>query len=363
MRPFPFATTISVLIGLGGLGAQQLLTGNEYAWLWPYVMYGGFGLAFVLLIAAALLYFFRKEPGPPVPASGQTASGTGSAAVSGDNSGLMNSPVIIHQAGNVNLGPGSYKAGDGGPGGRGGDLIIKGGDAHAPPPSNLSLSPDLPLAVFVSERDVSDVDGHLEFVGTLFAKLEQKAVLGEVFVWGRKDCPRGQKLVPVTPIPMSYWEAAHVDVVEYLEDTKKGGCTRPTDAGKPYYSDLYLNRTQATAAWPLPVFMAMKDAMAKAYGTLRQTKTKDMLPMAEWSVGDPLSWCAELMSARGLRVYGTHRHSSVRELINRDEIERLHFEKEATELTETFGKAKYLNLQAEVTDFEAHLENLRDEHQ
>ena len=37
----------------------------------------------------------------------------------------------IVRGGDVNLGPGTYKAGDGGPGGKGGDLNIKAGDAKA----------------------------------------------------------------------------------------------------------------------------------------------------------------------------------------------------------------------------------------
>jgi hypothetical protein len=92
MRPFPFATTISVLIGLGGLGAQQMLTGSEYAWLWPYLTYGGFGAAAVVLLGGACIHLFGKKKPEPVRA-GQTANG-GSALIGRDNSGLVNSGTM-----------------------------------------------------------------------------------------------------------------------------------------------------------------------------------------------------------------------------------------------------------------------------
>ncbi|MBN9085475.1 MAG: hypothetical protein J0J01_01095 [Reyranella sp.] len=90
MRAFPFATTISVLIGAGGLGAQQLLTGPKWEWLWPWVMWGGFGTALCLLLAAALLYFFGRAQRHDLASGAATvASGSQSAAVGGDNNGVI----------------------------------------------------------------------------------------------------------------------------------------------------------------------------------------------------------------------------------------------------------------------------------
>lgn len=58
---FPFAATLSVGVGLGGLGAQQMLTGPEWAWLWPWVMGGGFGTALLLLVVGVALNWPRRK--------------------------------------------------------------------------------------------------------------------------------------------------------------------------------------------------------------------------------------------------------------------------------------------------------------
>jgi hypothetical protein len=110
-------------------------------------------------------------------------------------------------------------------------------------------------------------------------------------------------------------------------------------------------------------FVPLKEAMGKAYGTLRQTKFKDMLPQKAWDVGDPLSFCAEIMAQRGLPIYGMYQHSSVLELIGAAEVDQLHFEKEATELGETFGGGRYANLQVKAADLAKLLASMVEENQ
>ena len=65
-----------------------------------------------------------------VSVSADVAAGDGTAGPGGD--AVIEGGTGRHGAsgGNVTIGPGTYRAGDGGPGGSGGDLVIKGGDAE-----------------------------------------------------------------------------------------------------------------------------------------------------------------------------------------------------------------------------------------
>src|SRR5690349_10726286 len=100
MRPFPFATTISVLISVATAGAQQMLNQPEYAWLWPWVTYGGFGLAGAVFLCGLYFHFRRKGKDRTQDGqAGQVSSGAGSVAVGRDVSGFVHSPVTIHRAG------------------------------------------------------------------------------------------------------------------------------------------------------------------------------------------------------------------------------------------------------------------------
>lgn len=65
-----------------------------------------------------------------VSVSAEVAAGDGTAGPGGD--AVIEGGTGRHGAsgGDVTIGPGTYRAGDGGPGGSGGDLIIKGGDAE-----------------------------------------------------------------------------------------------------------------------------------------------------------------------------------------------------------------------------------------
>ncbi|MBL6618127.1 MAG: hypothetical protein ISP49_06605 [Reyranella sp.] len=199
------------------------------------------------------------------PTSRATGTFVGTKVAGGSGESGPGGHAEISSTGDLVVIGGEIRGGDGGPGGPGGNATARAGDA---PPQKFrgqrTVLPDLALVEFVNKRDASDADGHLVFVATLFAKLEQKAVLSEISVWGRKDCPRGLKVAPVTPIPASHWESAHIDVVEYLEAPPTGGRTRPTDAGSTYYSDLYLNRTQADEIFPpsasTPNWINMRDA-------------------------------------------------------------------------------------------------------
>lgn len=235
---------------------------------------------------------------------------------------------------------------------------------ESPPlPAPTKPDPDLRLAEFVRERDyAAAAEDYFVAVSSLFDNIRQAAVLGAISVWGRENCPIGQTHSPVALIPSDHWRGASIDLEIYLKSFEgTAGRTKPPRFGdQTYYSDLWLNRNQVDATWPPPSFMSLKEAMEKAYGTLRLTDFKDQLPTSSESVIDPLSFLAEIMSYRGLRIYGKHAYSSVREPISMDELNRLAFQNKATELHGDFTikGPKYADLEVEAADFEARLESM-----
>jgi hypothetical protein len=70
----------------------------------------------------------RRRAGD-VSVSADISAGDGSKAKGGDARIEGGAGFGGASGGDVSIGPGNYKAGDGGPGGAGGNLIIKGGDA------------------------------------------------------------------------------------------------------------------------------------------------------------------------------------------------------------------------------------------
>jgi hypothetical protein len=244
MRAFPFATTISVLIGLGGLGAQQLLTGAEWAWMWPYVMWGGFGFGLLFFVMGVILHFIgRKKSHGSTPAlsdksvtaghaAGPAASGDRSAAVGGDNNGLLVTGTMYVQA----------------------PLSVS-----APPTPQPSPRPDLTLSDFVDQRitEISnddEIDGHLEAVGSLFAHIRQAATLAQIRVWGRRNCPMGQRGIPLTEIKPTYWERHQIDMLDFLSDPERRlGKTEVAQIGgeQVFYTDIRLDHDEASRFLPV----------------------------------------------------------------------------------------------------------------
>lgn len=88
------------------------------------------------LVAAGIYFFLRKEPLPSAAPPAVLAHQPFPTPI--------DAPPQLARAGDVILGPGTYRAGDGGSGGKGGDFIVKGGDAINFAPSPL-LSGPLPL--------------------------------------------------------------------------------------------------------------------------------------------------------------------------------------------------------------------------
>ena len=207
-------------------------------WMWEW------GIPGALILLGAYFYFVRRPSGhrgDPIPAGLPISP--------------PSAPIIrlqpIQRGGDVHLGPGTYRAGDGGPGGRGGDLIIKAGDAA---PASRSPRPDLTLDELVTGFTLgTNENDHLETLGSLFAAIQQEAVLGSVTTWGRLNCPIGQSHTPLTAMPASHWRDHQIDLLDFLCDperrpgkTNRSGILPDND----YYSDLRLNRDQVAAIWP-----------------------------------------------------------------------------------------------------------------
>ena len=154
----------------------------------------------------------------------------------------------------VELGPGNYTGGAGGPGGKGGDVRAIAGEGNASP------RPDLPLADLVEQwlegtGDDGKRDGHFAATGKLFAQIRQEAVLGGVKTWGRRNCPMGQTRVPLTEIPKRHWEVHQLNLEDFLCDPEhRLGTTTRADhiADSEFYTDIQLNRREATAFWLPP---------------------------------------------------------------------------------------------------------------
>jgi hypothetical protein len=155
-----------------------------------------------------------------------------------------------------------------------------------PAPQSPDL-PDTPLGKFVDDQLVSinEID-YLEAVGALFSDIRQRAVLGTIQVWGRENCPIGQRHTPITLIPEAHWKVAQIDVEEFLSDaeTRRSRTEASRLVDRTYYSDLHLNHRQIEEAWP-QTFVPLGEALRELYdatksnpaiGVVITRKTEDL---------------------------------------------------------------------------------------
>lgn len=130
--------------------------------------------------------------------------------------------------------------------------------ASQEPPAQIS--PDMRLHEFVEKRIESEMfahfkEGNISKIGALLTDIREKARLGQITIWGRKNCPKGQTNIPRSAIPADSWDALYIDLLDYLED-------RPTGAGQAKsgsiimqqqyrYSDIWLNKWQTNQVYGL----------------------------------------------------------------------------------------------------------------
>ena len=102
---------------------------------------------------------------------------------------------------------------------------VRAGDRAPLPPAFQPKPdyPDTPLRQFVERRlqldhptDSDAAEDYVVAVGSLFTQIRDKAVLGQITVWGRENCAVGQKHTPLTPIPAEHWKIAQIDILDYL---------------------------------------------------------------------------------------------------------------------------------------------------
>ena len=141
---------------------------------------------------------------------------------------------------------------------------------------------------------VNEID-YLGAVGALFSDIRQRAVLGTIQVWGRENCPIGQRHTPITLIPEAHWKVAQIDAVEFLSDAEtrrsRTEATRFTD--QTYYSDLHLNHRQIDEAWP-QTFVPLAAALRALYDGAKSNAVIGMTVTRE-SEDKKLDWLASVL--------------------------------------------------------------------
>jgi hypothetical protein len=117
--------------------------------------------------------------------------------------------------------------------------------------------PDLALRAFVdgwlgNEHWAEDPDATLKATHQAFTELQQKARLGSITVWGRKNCLFGDT-VPLSVIPPDFWDRNTLDYLHLLSGADDSrGRTESLGRGGDSYSDIYLNQAEAKRTWPKP---------------------------------------------------------------------------------------------------------------
>jgi len=114
--------------------------------------------------------------------------------------------------------------------------------------------PDMSLSKVVRRilgtEDVWEAD-KIGPAGKALDAIRQKAVLGSVTIWGRRDCAEGHEAnVPLVPIPKETWDVYQIDFMEFMKNEK--GATDSARIGLPTmkYHDLFLNGGQVALVWP-----------------------------------------------------------------------------------------------------------------
>jgi hypothetical protein len=118
--------------------------------------------------------------------------------------------------------------------------------------------PDFSLRAFVdrwldTEEWSEDPDATLNGTHQAFKRLQERARLGLIAVWGRKNCLFGDT-VPLSAIPPDFWDRNTLDYLHLLSgaDDSRGRTESLFSRGDDSNSDIHLNLAEVESAWPKP---------------------------------------------------------------------------------------------------------------
>jgi hypothetical protein len=83
-------------------------------------------------------------------------------------------------------------------------------------------------------------------------EIREKASLGQLSVWGRKNAKASRlSFYPLEPIPSSHWSSTHIDFLEFSKDPKCATQNARHPGSPDQYSDLHFDLEEISDRWKL----------------------------------------------------------------------------------------------------------------
>jgi hypothetical protein len=122
-------------------------------------------------------------------------------------------------------------------------------EQHKMPEPTLDLSSAIAKILGIDDPATSGSSTALSQVVT---EIREKASLGQLTVWGRKNANVSRlSFYPLEPIPSSHWSSTHIDFLEFSKDPKCATQNARHPGSSDQYSDLHFDLGEIDARWKL----------------------------------------------------------------------------------------------------------------
>ena len=120
---------------------------------------------------------------------------------------------------------------------------------HKTPEPTLDLSSAITTILGIDDPSTSGSSTALSQVVT---EIREKASLGQLSVWGRKNAKASRlSFYPLEAIPSSHWSSTHIDFLEFSKDPKCATQNARHPGSSDQYSDLHFDLEEVNARWKL----------------------------------------------------------------------------------------------------------------
>jgi hypothetical protein len=126
-------------------------------------------------------------------------------------------------------------------------------ELHRERDKSRAPQPDLTLAELLERLAGSrDPMAAPQKISDALLCIRDKARLGLLAVWGRKDANMGHlEFYPLEPIPAEHWTPAHIDYLQYLGDERCKTSDAQIPGAAAHYADLHFDSVEIARAWPM----------------------------------------------------------------------------------------------------------------
>jgi hypothetical protein len=150
-------------------------------------------------------------------------------------------------------------------------------DIEAPrgsPPPNSRERFAAPQAQSLLTRLAGGSDLHVsgipERTGRALVTIREKARLGLLAVWGRPNAVPGHlDFTPLESVPAEHWTLAHIDYMEYIQDTRCKTDKARHPGTSPYYADLQFDKIEVDKVFPQEAKRRLRFQMPFAWAKLK----------------------------------------------------------------------------------------------